>query len=129
MLRLSLYTGETECLDQSAARVGVDAVLRFLAHIECCAVQSGPGQPCRTLREEVLEDVLSTRGGLLVCQTRPGDKVSKDDMLAQIQDPCTGQMLEELRAQGEGTVFFVHRPSLINGHDVASRILPEACGV
>lgn len=122
---LSLYSGETEYLDPAAAQLGVEAVLRFLRDLGLCQAQVDPGQPCRVLQEEELTDVLSSCGGLLLCRVGPGDQVACGQELAEIQDPCTGQVLERLRAGKAGRVFFVHRHSLINGHDVAFRILPE----
>lgn len=121
---VSLYTGETETVDQVAADRAVQAVLRCLAHLGLYQGQADSGQPCTVISESTLCNIHASRGGLLVCRSQPGDRVAAGDLLAEIQDPCTGAVLEQLSSQADGRVFFVHRPSLINGHDVAFRILP-----
>lgn len=47
-------------------------------------------------------------------------------ILADILDPCTGAVLEHLRSECTGRVFFARKSRLIDGHEVAFRILPEA---
>ena len=54
-----------------------------------------------------------------------GDAVSAGELLGEILDPCSCQTLEQLKAGCSGRVFFSHRSQLINGHEVAFRILPE----
>ena len=62
---------------------------------------------------------------VLLALRRPGDPVRTGDVLGEILDPCTCAVLEQLRAPCPGTVFFLHRSPLIDGHEAAFRILPE----
>ncbi len=64
-------------------------------------------------------------GGLLLCRRKPGDAVADGELLGEVLNPCTCETLEQLKADGSGRVFFSHRAQLINGHEVAFRILPE----
>ena len=125
----SLYSTSTDCIDQEAARLAVESVLRFLAvkgllHRSYFPAAGAP----RFFRENCLRNVLSTAGGLLLCRRKPGDTVAAGEILGEILDPCTCQSLEQLKAGCDGRVFFCHRAQLINGHEVAFRVLPEEPG-
>ena len=123
----SLYSTSTDCIDESAAQLAVESILRFLAVKGLLRRQYFPAAAApRILRENTLHDVLSHAGGLMLCRRHPGDPVEENGLLGEILNPCTGQLLEQLRADCRGRVFFCRRAQLINGHEVAFRILPEA---
>ncbi len=124
----SLYTPATERIDAPAALQGVEAVLRFLQSRELCRCGVGPGEPSRIFAEETLCNVKPTAGGLLVHQVSLGSQVWRSQPLAEVLDPCSGAVRQTLRAPVDGRVFFVHEACLINGYDVALRILPDKAG-
>lgn len=121
----SLYSGETDEVDQTLARQAVEAVLRFLGEKGLCRPVVGAGEATRICHEEQLHDVLTTAGGLLVHRLALGDRAQAGDVLAEVVNPFTGAVVEQLRTRTAGRVFFVHRSRLINGHEVAYRILPD----
>lgn len=122
----SVYTRGTESIIREDARLAVMAVLRFLsAQNKIDKPFPDPAQAPVTLQEARLHTVHSTAGGLLVRSCQPGDAVPRGGLLGEILDPCTCRVLEELRADCPGRVFFTHRAQLINGHEAAFRILPE----
>lgn len=121
----SLYTPATERIDATAARQGVDAVLRFLQVRGFCRGDFGPGEPARLFAEDALRSVKPTVGGLLVHQSRLGDAVRQGQPLAQVVAPCAGTVRQTLCAPVDGRVFFAHEACLINGYDVALRVLPD----
>lgn len=124
----SLYTPTTERIDAPAALQGVEAVLRFLQSRELCRCGVGAGEPSRIFAEETLCNVKPTAGGLLVHQVSLGSQVWRSQPLAEVLDPCSGAVRQTLRAPVDGRVFFVHEACLINGYDVALRILPDKAG-
>lgn len=122
----SLYTNETDNVDHRSAQQMVDAVIRFMtARGLCRRTELSAGDISRSCQESQLKDVLSTAGGLLIRSRQPGDYVSAGTALGEIIDPCTCMILERLCAPCEGRVFFARKSQLINGHEVAFRILPE----
>ena len=121
----SLYTRQTEAVDEEAAEQAVTAVLRFLARKGFCRGDFGRGAETRTVEESSLHTVSSTEGGLFVPLGELGDRVEAGAVAARILDPCTAQVRQELRARTGGWIFFLHRACLINGRDVAIRILPD----
>lgn len=121
----SLYASETDDLNPAAAQQGVEAILRFLAGKGFCPNVAGAGEASKVYQEENLCNILSSVGGLLVHRLSLGTTVNAGDLLAHIQDPCTGEVLEQLTSPVSGRIFFRHRSRLINGHDMAFRILQE----
>ena len=123
----SLYTRETDCVDHPSACQAVEAVLRFLGKKGLSTQPvSEPEAASVIFREDGLHNILSATGGLLFHRREPGDTVTAGEVLADILDPCTGQVRERLRTAHAGKVFFAHKAQLIAGHDVAFRVLPEA---
>ena len=123
----SLYTNETDNVDHEAACLMVDSIIRFLnARDLCRETELSAGFIPTTYQETALHNILSTAGGLLMCRSNPGDTVKTGDILGEIVDPCTCTVLEQLHSDCDGRVFFAHKAQLINGHEVAFRVLPEA---
>lgn len=122
----SLYTRETDSIDQITARQAVDSVLHFLrakglCNIDCVPMEEKP----HFFREDTLHTVLSGSGGLLIRQKEPGNAVKAGELLGEILDPCTDTVLEPLYAKIDGRVFFAHKAQLIGGHEVAFRLIPD----
>lgn len=123
----SVYTHATDSIDPPAAQQAVSAILRFLHAKGLTAageIAEDAAEPL-LFREEALQNVLSSAGGLFMRCHKPGDRVSSGEVLGRILDPCTCEELELLRSPCPGTVFFTQRAQLIDGHEVAFRVLPE----
>ncbi len=121
----ALYTREIEDVDPVSASQAVEAILRFLTLQGAVLGDPSPAPASVVFQEQDLRDVLTTAGGLLVRSKEPGDRVVSGDVLARLTHPCTGEVLEELKADRAGTVFFARKPRLVCGHEVAFRILPD----
>ncbi|MDY6307098.1 MAG: hypothetical protein SPL71_03435 [Oribacterium sp.] len=147
----SLYSRVTSYVDAAAADESLHAILRFLRAkgfvksdvsiegrngSETGETGSDLGafdlsHPVQTAvpsvlyRESNMDTALSTAGGLLVRYADPGDHIKGGALLGRIENPCDGETLEELRAQRDGIVFFAHHANLINGHEVAFRVVPD----
>lgn len=121
----SLYSSETDSIDNRSAQTIVDAVLRFLRR-KNLSLQDMPAaeQESVLLREDKLSSILSHSGGLFFRHMKPGDMVQPGDVMADILDPATCEILEQLKADRLGQIFFAHKSQLIAGHEVAFRILP-----
>ena len=124
-MAFSLYTRETENVDRQAAEEAVEAIVRFLTTKGLCLQPVAAGADAALFREDGLHNVLSTAGGLLLRRRAPGEAVQAGDVLADILDPCTCLVLEQLRSDCRGKIFFAHKAQLVDGHEVVFRILPE----
>lgn len=122
----SLYSTSTDCIDREAAQLAVESIFRFLAVKGYLRRTYLPATVTpRIFQESCLHTVLTHAGGLLLCRRNPGDAVVAGELLGEILNPCTCETLEQLQADCRGRVFFSHHASLINGHEVAFRILPD----
>lgn len=122
----SLYTRETERICSEDAQQAVEAIMRFLFAKGLSRREFSPPRAAPVLfQESGLHNVLSSAGGLLLRRCQAGDAVRPGDLLGEILNPCTCAVLEQLRADCAGRAFFTHRSQLINGHEVAFRILPD----
>ena len=120
----SLYTRETDSIDPDTAAQAQEAILRFLQEKGLGQTDAAPAAaPSILVRENSLDTILSSAGGLLLRRRIPGDFVQAGDLLGEILDPCTDTILEELHAGRSGRVFFAHKAQLIGGHEVAYRIV------
>ena len=122
----SMYTRETDDIDTESAEIAAQAVLHFLSKkgILHRAYPNNSTEP-KIIRESSLKTALSESGGIFVRRKAAGDTVIEGDVLADILDPCTGDILEQIKASCTGRIFFTHRSRLINGHEVAFRILSQ----
>lgn len=121
----SLYTRQTEAVDEEAAEQAVTAILRFLNRKGCCQGDFGDGVLTRLLAEENLHTVSTRTGGIFFPLGELGELVQSGQTVARILDPATAEVREELVTDVSGRIFFLHHACLINGHDVAVRILPD----
>lgn len=121
----SLYTPATDRTDAPAARQAVEAVLRFLKTRGFCRCEVTAGEPSRIFAEETLCSIQPTVGGLLVFLADLGTRVRRGQALAQVVDPCDGTIRQTLSTPVGGRIFFEHEACLINGYDVAVRVLPD----
>lgn len=122
----SLYTRETDSIDQVTAKQAVDAILNFLHAKKLCDVECVPMEKePHFFKENTLCTMLSRSGGLLIRKKEPGDAVKEGELLGEILDPCTDTVLEQLYAKSNGRVFFAHKAQLIAGHEVAFRLIPD----
>ena len=87
--------------------------------------EQSPAYKTLFFRESGLHTVLSKAGGLFLRSHAPGDFVREGETLADILDACTGEIVEELKSDCSGHVFFAHKAQLIAGHEVAFRIMPD----
>ena len=121
----SLYTAETDQIDEPSARQTVDAILRFLARTGAIRWNCHAGLSTTTLAEETLVSVHTHCGGILRRRKNPGDEVEAGEVLAEILDPFTGEVKEQLESPVEGIIFFAIRKPLTNQHEIAFRIIPH----
>lgn len=119
----SLYTTGTERIDIPGAQEGVDAMLRYMAGqgiLKGTEAEEGAAgdtftekaaaEP-RVISDQELKSARVHTAGLFEALARPGDRVGKGQILARVLDPYDGELREEVRAKGDGIVFFAyHEP-------------------
>ncbi|MBP1737302.1 MAG: succinylglutamate desuccinylase [Oscillospiraceae bacterium] len=120
---VSLYTKETDCVDEATALQAVNATLRFLSKR---GFLLDPPTECalpNIVQEEQLITVLSQAGGIFVRKHVPGDQVARGEVLAEVLDTGTAEIKSQVLAPAGGQVFFSHKAQLIGEHEVAFRLI------
>ena len=119
----SIYTKETDRIDDASAAQAVTAVLRFLSRLGVVKYTCHSGCLPSVLHEEDLTSVITPCGGVFRRLLGPGEYAEYGQVLGQLLDPFTGEVRAELRSPTSGTVFFaIHHP-LCTEHTVAFRII------
>ena len=119
----SIYTKETDRIDDASAAQAVAAVLRFLSRLGVVKYTCHSGCLPSVLHEEDLTSVITPCGGVFRRLLGPGEYAEYGQVLGQLLDPFTGEVRAELRSPTSGTVFFaIHHP-LCTEPTVAFRII------
>ncbi len=119
----SVYTNETDSIDENSATEAVAAVLRFLSSEGILDYKA----PCGYKTEIVLEsDTLQVRtkkGGIFKSMVTIGDLIEKGQLLGVIINPFDCEILQELKAEEEGIIYFSYDRPLINENSVCWKII------
>lgn len=119
----SIYTNETEQIDEKSARQAVAAVLRFLTRMGVIKYDSHSGYISHVIWEENLSDVHAGTGGIFKRLVEAGEDVRYGMVLAEIIDPYEGGVKQVITAPTDGIVFFSYTEPLIAQHDIAFRLI------
>ena len=122
----SLYTNQTDTIDEESAHEAIHGVLRFLKARGLINHQIQRGLVTTTLYEENIISVKTTKAGLYRYFKKPGEEVREGEILAHIIDPNIGKVIGQVRAPQHGIVFFVHASSLIMEQTVAYKLIIQA---
>lgn len=120
----SLYSGSTDVLSHDMAKLTWQAAIRFLNSVGAVSAPLPPGSRSLVFAAEELQTVTSQKAGLLYNRVSVGQYVRKDDLLATILDPFTGEQIQSLASPADGVVFFAHTKPLVHQHSRAFQILP-----
>lgn len=121
----SLYTNETERIDEKSASLAVSAVLRFMSEMGMGIIK----HPCHRgyistiFEEDGLVAVKSGTGGIFRKIKEPGDNVAQGELMAEILHPYENTVLEEIKAPCNGVVFFAHNTPLAAESLVIYRVI------
>lgn len=121
----SLYAEKTDTVDELSAQEAVRASLRFMANIGAIDYPCHQGFRPSHIDESVLVGVHTTRGGVFRLLAKPGDTLSRGEVGAQVLNPLTGEIVEEVRAESGGIVFFACSRPLVTEHTLAFSTIPR----
>lgn len=124
----SIYTNETDRIDEASAKTAVISILRFLSRMGIVKYHCHSGYIASIIGEDELRSVNAPCSGIFRRLKHPGDEVSYGEPIAEILHPLEGYVMEELRAPCDGILFFAHSAPLINEHALAFRIIGRLHG-
>ncbi len=119
----SIYTKETDDIDEVSARQAVTAVLRYLSRVGVLHYNCHNGYLSTVLQEKELRNILTPTGGIFRSLVQPGDMVEYGQPMGHILDPFTADILAEIRCPTNGVVFFAIKKPLVTEHEIAFKII------
>lgn len=119
----SIYTKETDLMDEESAKQAVSAVLRFLSRMGIIRYQCHGGYISTTIQEEELAVIRSATGGLYRRKKRPGEEVECGEILAEVLHPYEGYVMEQIVSPTNGTIFFAHRKPLVTESEIVYKVI------
>ncbi len=112
----SLFTQSTEELGDRAAFQAIEAILRFMKKRGIISYPIHPGHITTLVKESEMIQVHCPCGGLCRIKTDIGNVVYKGQVMAEILDPFTCEILAEVKAPEEAVVFFeISTPLIVEG--------------
>ena len=110
----SLYAGKTSLVDQTAGDENVDAILRMMSRTGILTNEpAGSAYESVLIDESTLLHIKAHHAGILLRLVDVGSRVHPGQSLAHIIHPYNGQILSDIKATKEGTVFFAHNRPVV----------------
>ena len=103
----SLYTTNTARVDKLSARQAEEAILNFMSKRGLLQYQGSGGYVSREIDSADFLSLRAECSGFLDTRVQAGERVSRGQLLAQIQDAYTGEPLQDIVSPDAATVFFV----------------------
>ena len=119
----SLYTCETDRIDEESARMAVAAVLRFLTRMGVLRYTSHGGYIASVVKEDDMYNVKNTAPGIFRRLAEPGSEVHRGDVLAEITDPLEGEITARVLSPTDGIIFFAYKKPLVMEQAIVFKII------
>lgn len=119
----SVYSAATETIDEESALQAASSVLRFLTRMGILHYNSHSGYIASVIREDDLTSVKTDRAGFFRRIAKPGQEVARGDILAEIIEPGSGELVSQIQAPTDGIVFSAHAEPLVMERAVVFRLI------
>lgn len=119
----SVYTNETDQVDEESAHQAVSAVLRFLTRMGIIRYHIHNGYIASVINERDLVTVQANGSGFYKPLKGLGQEVYHHEVIAQILDPYEGEVKAEVLSPTDGMIFFSHNKPLVMERDVVCRLV------
>lgn len=121
----SVYTATTSSIDEESARQGVKGVLNFLKNIGVIDAETYAGYHSKVVWDTDMISVRTAFSGIYKQIIQAGQQAEVGDVVAQIIDPYTSDVLKKIVAPCEGMVFFSHNNPLVYTDTAVVKIVPD----
>lgn len=120
----SVYTNATDSIDAQSTREAIDAILTFLTRCGIVQYNCHEGYVSRLIEGKMLISVKSNTAGIFVRHADVNSHVRKGDLLAEIMDPYSGELVDQVNSPTNGIVFFYAGQPIIYAQTPLFRIIP-----
>ena len=121
----SIYTTNTERIDQASALQAVEAILCFLSKQGVIRYRSHDGYISKVIESGDLISVRAGAAGFFESRVTVGEEVVRGQLLARIMDPYTNEAKCELISPVSGVVNFLHDGAMTYENTAVFKIIEE----
>lgn len=122
-MAFSLFTSTNDSITNADILMARDAVLRFMRARDLIDIRLPAGYQTRKINYEDIFSIRCEHGGIFKAIKMAGEQVNKGDLLAEIYDPMDGEIIEYIRTDYDGIVFFAHGKLAISGQSTVYKII------
>ncbi|MBN2221643.1 MAG: succinylglutamate desuccinylase/aspartoacylase family protein [Vallitaleaceae bacterium] len=119
----SVYTNQTDRVDEASAQEAVTAILRFLSRMGIIKYRTHSGYISSILDEDHLISIKAPLSGIVRMKTCAGKEVSYKEVLAEIIHPYEGNVIGTIQSPTTGAVFFVHNHPMVMENQVIFKLI------
>lgn len=119
----SLYTNCSDYIDDVSAKQAVASILRFLTRMGIIKYNNHSGYIAEVINEDDLVPVLSHAAGFYKRLREPGTTVYHNEVIGEIIDPYTGDVIDQVVSPTEGMIFFAHTEPTVMEDAVVYKII------
>ncbi len=121
----SLYTKETDVIEEKSVNEGMNSILRFMYHQGILKCTIPGGYITEVIHEEQMISLKCQRAGILKRYVEVEDYVEKGTLLAKILDCYNASVIENIVAPVSGIIFFLHVKPLVYGRTAVIKMKVE----
>ncbi len=119
----SIYTNETEYIDELSAKQAVSAVLRFLTRMGIIKYNTHSGYISTSVNEDEFGVISTECGGIYKRLKKPGEEIRHGEVVAEILDPYEGYVKKQVLSPTEGIIFFAHNKPLVTENEIVYKVI------
>lgn len=121
----SIYTTSTGAIDKESAEQAVNSILHFMSKQEMIEYQGYEGYISRVVESKDMLNIRTECAGFFMGVIKAGQRVQKDELMAYISDPYTGEIKQEIKAPEDGIVAFVHNETLAYQYTAVIKLIAD----
>ena len=121
----SVYTDATDTINTETAAEAVNAVLSFLNKQGIIQYNCHEGYISKFIEGGELVNVKTATAGFFIRHAKVNQRVKQGDVLAEIVDPYSGEVIDTILSPANGIVFFHAVQPVIYAHTPLYRIIPS----
>lgn len=121
----SIYSAQTEGIDRNSAHTVIRSILLFFKNKGIINTEIlGGYKECVILEEEKrIIPVRTNKAGFFVPKVKVGLEVEKGDLLAEIHDSYTEEVISEIKSPVDGVIFFMHSSPMTYSQTAVVKII------
>ncbi len=119
----SVFTQETEHIDEQSAKMAVHSVMMFLARQGIIKYHGHKGYTSTVISYESMVNIKSDHAGIFRRLADINEEVRKGEIIAEIIDPLDGEVKAKIKSTVNGVVFFAHDKPLTYANATLFKII------